>query len=84
MRHFDERVDRFATECRRQPVTQEAWRLRPDLGTLSGVAHSFWVSATIVGVAKPLRPNNCPFAALEKIASDLAYDLALPVPPVTL
>ncbi len=84
MRHFDERVDRFADECRRQPVTREQWRLRPDLGALSGAASSYWVSASLVGVAKPLKPHNCPFAAHEKIASDLAYDLALPVPPVTL
>jgi hypothetical protein len=84
MRHFDDRVEFFAEECRRQPVTQEAWRPRPDLGTLHTASGPFWVSATLVGVAKPIKPHPCPFAAHEKIASDLAYDLALPVAPVTL
>ncbi len=38
------------------------------------------------GYAKPLNPHHdgCPRAAHEKIASDLAFELMLPIPPVVL
>lgn len=55
-----------------------------------GVEGGFWVAAgPIRGYAKPLGgdtvdPHRRPVAAIEKIASDLAFDLGLPVPPVTL
>lgn len=85
MRKFDPRVEQFAADWRATPSTSEPWQLRPDLGKLTGAASSYWVSSPLtVGVAKPLKPGPVPFAALEKIASDLAFDLELPVPPVTL
>lgn len=85
MRNFDPRVEQFAPIWRSQFETTETWTLRPDLGSLTGAASSYWVSSvSTVGVAKPLRPGPIPFAAIEKIASDLAFDLGLPVPPVTL
>jgi len=62
----------------------------PALVARPGIEGGFWVSAPpFRGYAKPLSrtratPHIHPVAALEKIASDLAYALDLPVPPVTL
>ncbi|NHN84538.1 hypothetical protein GOB93_07755 [Acetobacter musti] len=54
-----------------------------------GVEGGFWVKdPPLSGYAKPRKLErlhvNSPIAATEKIASDLAYELDLPVPPVTL
>jgi hypothetical protein len=57
---------------------------------MAGAEGGFWVtSPPWRGYAKPFaarsaNPETQPVAACEKIASDLAYELGLPVPPVTL
>jgi hypothetical protein len=86
MRNFDPRVERFAPDWRRETCTNDPeWKLRPDLGSLSSATSPIWVSCSLtVGVAKPSKAGAVPFAAQEKIASDLAFDLRLPVPPVIL
>ncbi|HXW96860.1 MAG TPA: hypothetical protein VEI47_04680 [Gemmatimonadales bacterium] len=87
-RRFDNSVEGVAKAWRQQVVTSEAWTVVRTAGI--GEAQSLFVTAPNHpgGYAKPGK-NDPPIAVLpraahEKIASDLAYELELPVPPVVL
>lgn len=67
-------------------MDERAWKFVGDAPT--GESEPFYVlSGDLGGVAKPREktpPRKWPRAAIEKICADLAYELKLPVPPVTL
>ncbi len=68
-------------------MTAAAWTVDGGMHSQPGEAGGCHVaSGAMRGYAKPAgrKPDGCPRAAHEKIASDLAYDLKLPVPPVVL
>jgi hypothetical protein len=80
LRQFSVETEALAAVWRHNPMTADAWR--PDLYSAEG--DGFLVtSGAARGYAKPFQkaPNGRPYAAHEKIASDLAFDLGLPVPP---
>ncbi len=70
-------------------MTAVPWEVDPACQAPQGAEGGFFVIAGgYRGYAKPRKRHNAdplqrPVAALEKIASDLAYVLQLPVPPVT-
>jgi hypothetical protein len=72
------------------PEPMLPWVPDPAIVAQPGVEGGFWVTVPPYrGYAKPLaggrvNPHLHPVAALEKIASDLAYEVSLPVPPVAL
>jgi hypothetical protein len=72
------------------PEAPLAWTPDPTIAAKPGVEGGFWmVCPPHRGYAKPLNPNRAdphraPIAAVEKITSDLAHHLRLPVPPLTL
>jgi hypothetical protein len=84
-RAFSPELETLAASWAGTPLTAEAWK---DEGFLGGSeSNPFKVSSgTLAGIAKPGRkkPDNICRAAHEKIASDLAFELRLPVPPVVL
>ena len=86
-RNFDPEVEKLATEWAASACTEAEWE---DLGPFGATeSKPFRVarrSDGTVGLAKPGRKSNdsTARAAHEKIASDLAYHLGLPVPPVIL
>lgn len=85
MRHFRTQPGSLPSQWRKAVTSQQPWTPKPELGQLSSAERPFWVSdGQTVGVAKPGKKAQKPVAAQEKIASDLAYDLGLPVPPVIL
>lgn len=87
LRTFPADVELLAKEWRARAESGRAWKPTGDAPI--GESDPFYVtSGDLSGVAKPREtkppPSQFPRAAYEKIASDLAYDLGLPVPPVTL
>jgi hypothetical protein len=68
----------------RTAIEERAWKVGEDAPI--GESEPFYVqSGSLSGVAKPREAKRVwPRAAIEKICSDLAYELKLPVPPVTL
>ena len=89
-RVFSAEANMLADQWSQYPVAPIAWAMDPGTRPMQGAEGGFWVtSPPWRGYAKPLDPRaadpkNRPIAACEKIASDLAYELGLPVPPVTL
>jgi HipA-like protein len=87
LRGFSAEVEGLAAEWRNAPVTAEAWTTDGNMFAAPGEAGGcFVVSGNRRGWAKPgaKKMDDCPRAAHEKIASDLAFELGLPVPPVVL
>lgn len=91
-RAFSGHVERTASEWRSQAVTALEWTPTSRAGVAGGEARGFFATAeapeALDGFAKPGKndppPSTLPRAAHEKAASDLAFDLGLPVPPVVL
>jgi hypothetical protein len=84
-RAFSDELETTAATWAAAPTTNEAW---VDSGERGGTeSNPFKVTVgNLTGTAKPGEKKNdgvCR-AAHEKIASDLAYDLKLPIPPVVL
>jgi hypothetical protein len=88
-------IRKFSTDCEalaeqwiKGAVLPMPWVEERQPALTQGVEGGLWVSAAPYrAYAKPrllVDPLIRPIAAVEKIASDLAYYLALPVPPVTL
>ena len=84
LRNFPNRVEAVADMWARTAIDERAWKVGED--TPIGESNPFYVqSGSLGGVAKPREAKRpWPRAAIEKICSDLAYELKLPVPPVTL
>jgi hypothetical protein len=84
-RAFSPEVEALATSWAGTVLTAEAWK---DEGFFGGSeSNPFRVSlGALSGIAKPgkRKTDNICRAAHEKIASDLAFELRLPVPPVIL
>jgi hypothetical protein len=84
-RSFSVEVETLAAEWTKHPVSTEKWE---DLGFFgNSESKPFRVSnGAFVGLAKPgeRKSDGIARAAHEKIVSDLAYHLHLPVPPVLL
>lgn len=88
-RVFTTDVEIVAAEWRRQVLTTDVWAVAGRPGDKGGESAGFFVrSGDRGGFAKPGRDDppvaQCPRAAHEKIAADLAFELGLPVPPVVL
>jgi len=89
-RVFSTDAEKFAQDWAHLPEAPLAWAMDPNVTAQPGVEGGFWVTAPPYrGYAKPLaagrsNPHLYPVAAVEKIASDLARSIDVPVPPVTL
>ena len=88
-RNFTKEIEALARRWRDTVLTDDEWQLKTDIKDPGTAAKPIWVcTKSIVGVAKPghsdVPTTEHPFAAYEKIAADLAYDLKLPIPPVVL
>lgn len=86
IRCFSPEVEGHARVWRDTIATDVLWADRGKPGQMGGVTQGYFVDhGSTTGFAKPSRSTDpVPTAAQEKIASDLAYDLGLPVPPVLL
>ncbi len=90
LRRFSAEVESLARRWSLAPTTPMDWLIDPAPIANEGAEGGFFVtSGRIRGYAKPRKrhaadPLGRPFAAYEKIVSDLAFLLQLPVPPVTL
>lgn len=84
-RYFDLKFEALARRWRDQVYTRQHWteETRP---RSEGDSGTVWVrSGNDSGIGKPIKRRiNFDHAASEKIASDLAHDLLLPIPPVVL
>jgi len=89
-RAFSPDADLLAQDWSQYAEAPVPWVMDPTVPARPGVEGGFWATAVpYKGYAKPLNPGRAnphhfPIAALEKIASDLAFKVGLPVPPVTL
>jgi len=84
-RFFPANVERLAARCIDQPVSDEPFEIVGDaLGVMSGAVPIVMKSSRLPAFAKPHHVNEHTLAgvASEKIASDLAFHLGLPVAPV--
>jgi hypothetical protein len=87
-RGFFSDLERTASEWIKEPVTKDSWK--PNGKKFGGESQTLGVTnGTRNDVAKPGKKldggnTGICYAAHEKIASDLAYHLGLPVPPVVL
>jgi hypothetical protein len=90
IRRFRIDVETVADAWRKEMLTLLAWSSPGNPGQAGGQALGFFVKCgSLTGFAKPSKQANEPAgapprAAHEKIASDLAFDLRLPVPPVVM
>jgi hypothetical protein len=90
IRCFPANVEAVAPVWRAETLTTLPWSSPGNPGEAGGQAQGFFVkSGDLTGFAKPSRQPNEPAdapprAVHEKIASDLAFDLRLPIPPVVL
>jgi len=90
LRRFSDETESLARLWSLGPVAAMDWVIDPTPIPNEGAEGGFFVtSGQIRGYAKPRKrhaadPMHRPLAAYEKIVSDLAYLLNLPVPPVTL
>ncbi len=90
LRRFSANTELLADGWIRSAIAPVSWQIDPNCRIPQGAEGGFSVvSAFCNGYAKPRGRHNAdplqrPVAAYEKIASDLAYLLRLPVPPVTL
>ncbi len=90
LRRFSDDTESLARSWSLAPVTPMDWVIDPAPIANEGAEGGFFVtSGHIRGYAKPRKrhaadPMSRPLAAYEKIVSDLAFLLRLPVPPVTL
>jgi hypothetical protein len=85
LRVFSESVEVLAKQWRSAALSTDSWKATGKAGEQGGEAQGYHVTCgTLNAYAKPSTPNPNPRAANEKIASDLAYDLGLPLPPVVL
>ena len=86
LRKFAAEIETVATAWRSPATTALPWSVRGRPGEEGGSAQGYFVEyEALLGFAKPsVSPGLVPVAAQEKIVSDLAYDLGLPVPPVLL
>ena len=87
LRNFPNPVETVAREWATKAIEDRAWKNLGDAPV--GESNPFFVrSGDLAGVAKPREtrppPHVWPRAAVEKICSDLAFELGLPVPPVLL
>ena len=86
-RSFSDDVEATAKFWRGFIVSRRQWKFVGVPGSAGGEAKGTFVRAsTLDGFAKPTheKKDSMPRAAHEKIASDLAFELGLPVPPVVL
>jgi hypothetical protein len=93
-RHFDSKLEQVAEAWASATVTSDMWTALTSPGQTVGITQGYYVTnGELSGFAKPSKPGDPkhgqnyisnPIAAHEKIASDLAYALALPVPPAIL
>ena len=87
-RKFTPSVEAIAHVWRNEIVSSETWApvLGAKVSEAGGQAAGYFVtSGALRAFAKPSQKSDgIARAAHEKIASDLAYELALPVPPVVL
>ena len=85
-RSFSEAHEYLARKWDEDPVTTHPWEIGDPVGT--GESQSVYVKmgqVGLMGIAKPaLHRGGTPRAAHEKIVSDLAFGLGLPVPAVGL
>lgn len=91
LRFFVDEVEALAPRWRERVFAKpEDWKEAGKPGSRGGTFGSFPVSGEgLGGMAKPrpqkyLATSEHPVAAIEKIASDLAFELNLPVPPAVL
>lgn len=90
VRGFSGAVEAIARHWREHAVSPDDWRATTGkTGEAEGEAQGYFVtSGPLNAYAKPSAidpgPNAPPRAAHEKIASDLAFDLGLPLPPAIL
>jgi hypothetical protein len=90
IRCFKADVEKEAEGWRKQILSPLAWSSPGNPGEAGGQAQGFFAKCGgLTGFAKPTKQPNEPAeapprAVHEKIASDLAFDLRLPVPPVVL
>src|SRR6266480_2193467 len=85
LRNFPKDVEVIASSWRRNVITVDPWKPTGIPGAAGGEAQGYYVtSGTVNAYAKPSKLDPLPKAAHEKIASDLAFDIGLPVPPATL
>ena len=86
-RGFSAAFEAIAESWRAEVVSPDTWVAKSAAGIAGGQASGYFVSSgPLNGFAKPsaLDHDGTPRAAHEKIASDLGYDLELPVCPVIL
>jgi hypothetical protein len=90
IRCFPADVETVAQVWRRETFTSLTWSSAGNPGEAGGQAQGYFVKCgELTGFAKPSKQPNEPADAPprtvhEKIASDLAFDLRLPIPPVVL
>jgi hypothetical protein len=90
VRCFGHKVEAIAAAWRTEALTSLMWSQSGNPGEAGGQAQGFFVRCgEVTGFAKPSKQSNEPAdapprAAHEKIASDLAFDLQLPIPPAIL
>ena len=87
-RSFKPEIEQIAKEWRNTVVTTDAWLVQHIVHQYSEAQAMFVRNGAISGYGKPGR-NQPPVsqhcrAAHEKIASDLAFELGLPIPPTIL
>jgi hypothetical protein len=89
LRSFSDDIETLASAWRARAETTDEWRHTSVAGSAGGEASGYFVtSGALNGYAKPSKidtdSNAWPRACHEKIASDLAFDLGLPLVPVLL
>jgi len=84
LRKFAEREAAVAIEWRNWAESKDEWVLGPPVGTGESMSLHVTHETGLCGIAKPAFQDQIPRAAHEKIASDLAYEVGVPVPPVLL
>lgn len=83
-RRFAVREQSVAETWATEVVSHLKWELGPPIGEGESNPLRIRNPAGLCGIAKPAFDGDIPRAAHEKIASDLAYLLGIPVPPVVL
>jgi hypothetical protein len=83
-RRFPRRIEDMAKVWRAHAYTTEQWTFIEDVGVGESEVFKVQNQSGLYAYAKPSHDlhSDTPRAAHEKIASDLAYDIKLPVPPV--
>jgi hypothetical protein len=85
-RRFPQEAEAIARDWRNHGESPDLWKPTGIPGVAGGQAQGYYVtSGPVNAFAKPSQHDlSVPRAAHEKIAADLAFDLALPLPPAIL